>query len=84
MKFSQLLEDLGVPISTASLGNWSQNPNNSGFDLPKFAGDQLMKKRKKSKGKSDGSILFGLNRRDYANAIGTTENYYNNEINKII
>ncbi len=84
MKFSQLLEDLGVPISTASFAGWSVNPNGNGFDLPKFAGDQLMKRRKKSKSKSDGSILFGLNRRNYANVIGTTENYYNKEVNKIL
>lgn len=77
MKFSQLLEDLGVPISTASFAGWSVNPSGIGFDMPWFAGNQLKKKRKKS-------ILFGLNRRNYANAIGTTKNYYNKEINKIL
>ena len=37
-----------------------------------------LKKRKKK------SLLFGLNRREYANVIGTTENYYNKEVNKIL
>jgi hypothetical protein len=86
MKFSQLLEDLGVPISTASFAGWSVNPNGNGFDLPREASERIKKIRsgEKIKGKSDTSILFGLNRRNYANVIGTTENYYNKEVNKIL
>ncbi len=74
MKFSQLISEM---ITTASLGNWSQNPRNIGFDVPFHIGNQLKKRRKKS-------LLFGLNRREYAKAIGTTENYYNKEVNKIL
>lgn len=84
MKFSQLLEDLGVPISTASFAGWSTNPNGNGFDMTPFLSEKFKKRRKKSKGRSDTSILFGLNRRNYANVIGTTENYYNKEVNKIL
>ena len=84
MKFSQLLEDLGVPISTASFAGWSTNPNGNGFDLTPFLSKKIKKQKKKYKGKSDASILFGLNRREYAKVIGATENYYNKEINKIL
>jgi hypothetical protein len=86
VKFSQLLEDLGVPISTASFAGWNTNPSGIGFDMPLEAAQRIKKMRngKKIKGKSDRSILFGINRRDYAKAIGTTENYYNKEVNKIL
>lgn len=86
MKFSQLLEDLGVPISTASFAGWSTNPNGIGFDMPLEAAQRIKKIRsgKKIKGKLDTSILFGLNRREYAKVIGATENYYNKEVNKIL
>ncbi len=86
MKFSQLLEDLGVPISTSSFAGWNTNPNGNGFDLPREASKTIKKIRsgKKIKSKSDTSIIFGLNRRNYANVIGTTENYYNKEINKTL
>ena len=82
MKFSQLLEDLGVPISTASFAGWNTNPNNIGFDMTPFLSEKIKKQKKKSK--LDTSILFGLNRREYAKVIGATENYYNKEVTKIL
>lgn len=85
MKFSQLLEDLGVPISTASFAGWNVNPSGIGFDMPFEAAQRIKKMRSgKNKKKSDSSILFGLNRRDYAKVIGTTENYYQNQVSKIL
>ena len=70
MKFYQLISEM---ITTASLGNWSQNPNGIGFDMPLEAARRIKKK----------SVMQGLNRRQYAKMIGTTENFYNKELKKV-
>lgn len=77
-KFKEILED-AITSSTFQISQPER-----GWDMTPFLSEKIKKRKKKSKGKSDTSILFGLNRRNYANVIGTTENYYNKEVNKIL